>query len=63
MAASAADRELTRMTRNIEAMEQEVKAEFEARTDVPATMRASQSRMISAVIYLPIATMARQLKQ
>lgn len=62
LAPSAAAREIRRMTGKIEALANEVKAEFEARTDVPLDARASQLRMILAIIHIPISTMARQLK-
>jgi serine/threonine-protein kinase HipA len=63
IAPSAATREMDRMTENIEHMADKVRTEFEARSDVPVRSRASQLRMILAIIYLPISTMANQLRK
>jgi hypothetical protein len=51
------------MTENIERTADKVRTEFEARSDVPVHSRASQLRMILAIIYLPITTMANQLRK
>jgi serine/threonine-protein kinase HipA len=63
VAPGAATREMDRMTGNGERMADKVRAEFEARSDVPVHVRASQLRMILAIIHLPIITMANQLRK
>ncbi|MDQ1833855.1 HipA domain-containing protein [Massilia scottii] len=60
--ATSFNRELTKMVGGIEAAAAELEAQFEARTDVPATIRGSQLHMLRCIRYLPIATMAQQLK-
>jgi serine/threonine-protein kinase HipA len=61
--ATSFNREFNKMVGGIEAAAAELQAEFEARTDVPRAVRASQLRMLASIRFLPIATMARQLQQ
>ena len=41
---------------------EKVHAEFEARTDVPADVRAGQIRMLLSFRHLPISTMVAKLR-
>ncbi|MDP3785891.1 MAG: HipA domain-containing protein [Undibacterium sp.] len=59
--ANSFNREFGKMLGGIEAAAFELEKEFEARTDVPTTYRASQLRMLRSIRYLPIATMVKQL--
>lgn len=61
--ATGFNREFDKMVRGIEAAAAELEAEFEARTDVPDAVRASQMRMLRSIRFLRIATMAKQLQQ
>ena len=54
-------REFTRMVSGIGKAAAELSAEFEARTDVPDAVRASQAHMLRSIRFLPIATMTKQL--
>lgn len=60
--ATSFKREFNKMVGGIEAAAAELQAEFEARTDVPRAIRASQIRMLRSIRFLPIATMAKQLQ-
>jgi serine/threonine-protein kinase HipA len=57
------NREFNRMVSGVEAAAAELEAEFGARTDVPDAMRASQARMLRSIRFLPVATMAAQLRR
>lgn len=61
--ATSFNREFNKMVGRIEAAAAELEVEFEARTDVPNAVRASQLRMLRSIRFLPIATMAKQLQQ
>lgn len=61
--ATSFDREFNRMVGGIAVAAAELEAEFEARTDVPAALRASQLRMLRSIRHLPIASMVQQLQQ
>lgn len=63
MGATSFNREFNKMVGGIEAAAAELQAEFEARTDVPSAIRASQIRMLRSIRFLPIATMAKQLQR
>ena len=56
------NREFNRMVNGIGAAAAELEAEFEARTDVPREIRASQTHMLRCIRYLPIKTMIEQLQ-
>lgn len=60
--ASAFHRELNKMVNGIEAAAAELEDEFLARTDVPPAYRASRSRMLRSIRFLPIASMVKQLQ-
>lgn len=58
-----ASQELKRLVEAIVPAAEKILAEHESRTDVPLAMRASQLKMLRAIIYLPIRSMCNQLKQ
>jgi len=60
---SVARQELKRLVEAVVPAADKILAEYESRTDVPAAMRASQMKMLRAIIYLPIRSMRDQLKQ
>ncbi|MBV8622893.1 MAG: HipA domain-containing protein [Herbaspirillum sp.] len=55
------NREFARMVGGIEAAAVALIAEYEARTDVPPHLRASQLRMLRAIQHIPLTTMVKQL--
>jgi serine/threonine-protein kinase HipA len=59
---ATAQRYLGRMVETIMPAAEKVHAEFEARMDVPADVRAGQIRMLLSIRHLPIATMVAKLK-
>jgi serine/threonine-protein kinase HipA len=61
--ATSFNREFNRMVGGIDVAAAELEAEFEARTDIPDTARASQMRMLRSIRFLPIKTMTLQLQQ
>ena len=61
--ATGFNREFNNMVGGIEAAAAALTEEFELRTDVPATHRASQSHLLRCIRYLPIAHMVKQLQQ
>lgn len=61
--ATSFNREFNKLVAGIETAAAALEAEFEARTDVPAVLRGSQSHMLRCIRYLPIQSMARQLQE
>lgn len=61
--ATSFNREFNKMVGGIDVAAAELEAEFEARTDIPDTARASQMRMLRSIRFLPIKTMTIQLQQ
>lgn len=57
------NREFARMVGGIEAAAVALIAEYEARTDVPSHLRASQLRMLRAIQHIPLTTMVKQLSE
>lgn len=56
-------REFNKMVSGIAAAAEKLEAEFEARTDVPPAVRASQRHMLRCIRYLPIETMTQQFQR
>ena len=63
MGPTSFNREFTKLVSGIEVAAKDLVAEYEARTDVPPAIRGSQTRMLRSILYLPIATMSKQLQQ
>lgn len=61
--ATSFNREFNKMVGGIDVAAAELEAEFEARTDIPDTARASQMRMLRSIRFIPIKTMTIQLQQ
>ncbi len=59
---ATARRYLDRMVQAIVPAAEKIHAEYEARTDMPAHLRAGQIRMLRAIRHLPISTMAAKLR-
>lgn len=63
MTRAVANQELKRLVDAVVPAAEKILAEYEVRTDVPRAMRASQMKMLRAIIHLPIRSMRDQLKQ
>lgn len=59
---ATAHRYLDRMVEAVIPAAEKVQTEFEARTDVPADVRAGQIRMLLSIRHLPISTMVARLR-
>ena len=59
---ATAQRYLDRQVQAIIPAAEKIYAEYEARTDVPADLRAGQTRMLRSICHLPISTMVARLR-